>query len=98
MEKMRKLIGEMILHLNPFLKDLNWRSDGRLEVLCKHGVGHTVFSPRGTYDFIHGCCEEGCCRSFSSLRIKVNVREKWPEDQKKLLEKMRKDRIKNGRI
>ena len=37
------------------------RSDGRIEIICEHGVGHTVFSP-GNRDYIHGCC--GCCKDY----------------------------------
>ncbi len=42
----------------------NWRSDGRLEWLCEHGVGHTVHVPpdkasESVY-WEHGC--DGCCQ------------------------------------
>jgi hypothetical protein len=32
------------------------RSDGRIEVHCSHGIGHTVFSANNNY--VHGC--DGC--------------------------------------
>ena len=39
------------------------REDGRLEVLCSHGVGHTVGHRRGFlkggWETVHGC--DGCC-------------------------------------
>lgn len=39
------------------LEDLQYRADGRIEWVCEHGVGHTIYSPNG--DYIHGC--DGCC-------------------------------------
>lgn len=39
---------------------VNKREDGRIEWICYHGIGHTVFSPiKGKYAFVHGC--DGCC-------------------------------------
>lgn len=41
------------------------RTDGRIEWLCEHGVGHTVDAPKkykkevGKYWNVHGC--DGCC-------------------------------------
>lgn len=41
------------------------REDGRIEWICKHGVGHTIDAPEkykkelGSYWNVHGCC--GCC-------------------------------------
>lgn len=37
--------------------EISQREDGRLEWICEHGVGHTVWSARR--DFVHGC--DGCC-------------------------------------
>ena len=37
---------------------LSRRADGRIEWHCEHGVGHTVWYPKGSDD-THGCC--GCC-------------------------------------
>ena len=38
-------------------EELNFRVDGRIEWVCEHGVGHTIYSENDNY--IHGCC--GCC-------------------------------------
>ena len=41
------------------------REDGRLEQLCKHGIGHTIKIPKGIKKkdqwawWSHGC--DGCC-------------------------------------
>jgi hypothetical protein len=73
-QDLMEIIEKHILHLNPFLDEgnLNWRADGRLEVICPHGIGHTVWSPRGKdVDFIHGCCGE-CCKHLSTLRTIVD--------------------------
>jgi hypothetical protein len=35
------------------------RADGRMEWQCKHGVGHTIYSPDN--DYTHGC--DSCCAS-----------------------------------
>ena len=42
-------------------KNLNYRVDGRIEWICEHGVGHTVYNPMdwGEYSMGHGC--DGCC-------------------------------------
>ena len=52
---------------NPDLK-FKFRIDGRLEYICPHGIGHTVYAPPilqddGTYyrDYVHGC--DGCCKN-----------------------------------
>ena len=46
------------------------RADGRIEWVCDHGVGHTVYAPFGG-DFVHGC--DGCCDcdEYKKLRNKV---------------------------
>lgn len=45
---------------------LNWRMDGRLEWVCKHGVGHTIYVPPEHENdeawWAHGC--DGCCKIF----------------------------------
>ena len=42
-----------------------WRPDrGTIERLCEHGVGHVDPDspfPKGSYEWIHGCCESACC-------------------------------------
>lgn len=41
-----------------------FRSDGRLEWICPHGIGHTVQVPAKYKDdkswWVHGC--DGCCK------------------------------------
>jgi len=58
---------------NPFRTTLIWRADGRLEWMCRHGVGHTVFAPEVKQtngvvfrDWVHGC--DGCCRGIKVVR------------------------------
>ena len=36
------------------------RMDRRIEWICEHGVGHTIWYPKGN-DAVHGCCGEACC-------------------------------------
>ena len=40
------------------LKEINRRTDGRIEWICEHGIGHTIWFPKGSDD-LHGC--DGCC-------------------------------------
>ncbi len=42
-------------------KEFTMRMDGRIEWICKHGIGHTVYFPKGS-DNIHGC--DGCCKKL----------------------------------
>ncbi len=42
--------------------ELCHRADGRLEWVCEHGIGHTVWYPKGFGSKagpVHGC--DGCC-------------------------------------
>ena len=43
----------------------NLREDGRMEIICPHGVGHPVKSLSRNWDEawmgVHGCCSDGCC-------------------------------------
>lgn len=39
--------------------DINIRADGRVELICPHGIGHTAWSQLGFLE--HGC--DGCCDS-----------------------------------
>jgi hypothetical protein len=43
-------------------ENFNVRADGRIEYVCEHSCGHTIYSPRGKSDFIHGC--DSCCQNF----------------------------------
>ena len=64
---------------NPFEEEkMIFRSDGRVELCCYHGVGHISKTlteyMQGTFegfDIIHGCC--GCCnhKSFAALENKL---------------------------
>ncbi|MFW6046329.1 MAG: hypothetical protein ACOCP4_00800 [Candidatus Woesearchaeota archaeon] len=45
---------------NVDVNELQWRNDRRVEWVCEHGVGHTLWSLHG--DYIHGC--DGCCRKI----------------------------------
>lgn len=54
---------EKFFRLNPHLKanqKIVHRADGRLEWICEHGVGHTIYSNEAFY--IHGC--DGCCKNI----------------------------------
>ena len=64
-------IEEVAKKLNVNIGSLQNRMDGRIEWVCSHGCGHTVFAPKvkqsdGSYyeNYLHGCC--GCCRIFLS--------------------------------
>ena len=54
------------------------RADGRVERLCSHGVGHTVFIPvhgsitKAEEDawWMHGCCIQNCCKDYRRRRMK----------------------------
>ncbi len=53
-------------------------ADGRLEVTCKHEIGHTISAPKemGKSGFLHNC--DGCCRTeaFKLYAAKVNAKRK----------------------
>ncbi len=51
---------EIAKKYNVDINHLNKRIDGRIEWICEHGVGHTIYSPNGNY--IHGC--DGCCKKL----------------------------------
>ena len=40
------------------------RVDGRIEWVCEHGVGHTVWWPKHL-DGVHGC--DGCCKELKEM-------------------------------
>ena len=65
-EKIIKKFLEKNTNPNVKEKDLGWRLDGRLEWICYHGCGHTVYAPpvkqtngKMFENWVHGCC--GCC-------------------------------------
>lgn len=41
------------------------RADGRIEWTCTHGVGHTVWYPKGSSG-THGC--DGCCGKLKEYK------------------------------
>lgn len=45
------------------------RGDGRIEWICEHGVGHTVWYPKDS-DSVHGC--DGCCKKLKSKKKCTN--------------------------
>lgn len=50
------------------------RSDGRVEWICEHGVGHVVSVPSNyrneSFWWIHGC--DGCCEIFNQITKETN--------------------------
>jgi len=44
------------------------RTDGRIERMCEHGIGHTIFVPLEHKDetawWTHGC--DGCCLNWAT--------------------------------
>lgn len=46
-----------------------YRSDGRIEWVCNHGVGHTIFVPKDHEDeeswWVHTC--DGCCKLLEAI-------------------------------
>ena len=59
----RSEIEKTFLEENPTFENetFNWRLDGRLEWICKHGIGHTVYAKKDEY--VHGC--DGCCEKVN---------------------------------
>ena len=52
-------------------EQINHRIDGRIEWICEHGCGHTIYAPPNM-GFTHGCC--GCCNIFWKTKtIKNNA-------------------------
>lgn len=47
-----------------------YRSDGRVEWVCEHGVGHTISVPRRYENqeswWAHGC--DGCCKLLDAIK------------------------------
>jgi hypothetical protein len=47
------------------------RSDGRVERVCEHGIGHTIAVPAHYFEdvswWVHGC--DGCCRTFARRTV-----------------------------
>lgn len=51
-------IKEIAEKYNKPEKEFLRRLDGRIEWVCEHGVGHTIWYPTHM-DNVHTCC--GCC-------------------------------------
>lgn len=54
--------------------NLNQRADGRLEWICKHGIGHTIAVPKTMNSehwssWVHTC--DGCCDSEEFRKEKL---------------------------
>lgn len=64
------------------MMQLNHRADGRIEGICEHGVGHTLYNPNdwGEYTFSHGCCGKNCCntKEFIEALKKINSMKQCP--------------------
>lgn len=49
---------------------INYRSDGRIERICEHGIGHTIKVPKGEENsdvsWTHGC--DGCCKKYKRYK------------------------------
>lgn len=50
---------------NVTISELHIRSDGRVEWICKHGIGHTIWYPKGS-NAIHTC--DNCCSKLKMTR------------------------------
>lgn len=66
------LLKEISEKLNLPVEELSFREDGRVEWICEHGVGHTVYNPNdwGEYTYVHGCC--GCCCNIETYERDTN--------------------------
>lgn len=58
-------IGDVAKKYNKSLKEFIRRTDGRIEWICEHGIGHTVWAPKGCNN-IHGC--DGCCDNLVEVK------------------------------
>ena len=62
---------------------INYRSDGRIEWVCPHGIGHTFFVPKQFRKqkawWSHGC--DGCCTNNKELMLK-DIKDYLLEQQK----------------
>lgn len=56
-------IEEIAKKYNRPIKEFQYRMDGRIEWVCEHGIGHTVWFPKGLDDR-HTC--DGCCDKLKS--------------------------------
>ena len=47
------------------IEEFQRRLDGRIEWVCEHGIGHTVWFPEG-FDDRHTC--DGCCKKLKESK------------------------------
>ena len=59
---MKSLKESLAKKFNLDIKDLNERLDGRIEWVCEHGIGHTIWHPKNSSG-VHGC--DGCCKKIN---------------------------------
>ena len=67
-------IENILMRMNKHIKknDFFWRSDGRLEWVCEHNVGHTVccFGTKSSFlNWTYGC--DGCCKNIQCLKVRI---------------------------
>ena len=53
-EKIAKQYGKPV-------SEFRVRLNGKIEWVCEHGIGHTVWYPKGS-DGVHAC--DGCCHKL----------------------------------
>ena len=69
-------IKELAKKYNKSEEDFLLRGDGRIEWICEHGIGHTVWFPKGS-DGVHGC--DSCCSKLKEK--KTNEKTKYKKRQ-----------------
>lgn len=57
-------IFEASKKFNRPIKEFHRRLDGRIEWICEHGCGHTIWYPKGNSG-THCCC--GCCSRLKEV-------------------------------
>lgn len=68
----KKIYQKIIKEFGGYIQE---REDGRIEWICKHGIGHTIDSPRdGKYEYVHGC--DGCCVAIFKFITKIELENK----------------------
>lgn len=60
-------LQELSEQFNIPISEMNVRGDGRVEWICEHGVGHTIYNPNYWED-VHGC--DGCCSKLKKTKKK----------------------------
>ena len=63
--------GSQVKVKNRNIYSLFYRADGRIEVVCAHGIGHTIWYPKsmGKHGSVHGC-DLCCCKEDFKLFAK----------------------------